>query len=297
MEEGSKSTLIIGAGRGGSALLKMLLEEKLSMVCGIVDVNPEAPGLALARQQDIPTYIDLKNAMDHCKATTVFNLTGDNTINDALVQKYGAGNVIGGMPALFIWRMVTRLQEATRKLLKLSMCDPLTDIFNRRHVNTKVIEELRSSARYKHPFSVVMIDLDRFKAVNDAHGHKAGDAVLKEVANRLQQVIRKVDVLGRWGGEEFIVLLPHQDSEGAGKAATNWLEKIRSMPIDIDGTSLTVTFSAGVATCMFSAVAKSTTDFKAIADEIINAADIALYKSKINGRNNVTVCEDPQIIG
>lgn len=165
--------------------------------------------------------------------------------------------------------------------LKMAVIDPLTGIYNRRyasqHMNS-VMERARDTDGY---FAVMMIDLDKFKRLNDEHGHDAGDAVLREFSRRLQENIRGVDLVARFGGEEFFVALPDSDHDAAAAAAERIRRAIEgtAFPLPRDKGEVNVTVSIGVAIAD-----GSDTD----AEAVIHRADRALYEAKEGGRNRVT---------
>jgi two-component system cell cycle response regulator len=162
-------------------------------------------------------------------------------------------------------------EEATR--------DSLTHFWNRRSVLEILERELARGAREARPVGVVMFDLDHFKRINDTHGHLAGDAVLREMAARISATLRPYDACGRYGGEEFLIVLPGCDLHGAQGHAERCLHVLSSTPIDIGGEELSLTASFGVT------AQPAGTHLKA--DAVIRAADEALYLAKRNGRNRV----------
>lgn len=162
--------------------------------------------------------------------------------------------------------------------------DPLTHLFNRRYVFNVLDSELNRFQRYSNPISVMLIDADHFKQINDQHGHGAGDLALQAIADACIDSVRDTDVVGRFGGEEFIVLLPHTRATDAALVA----ERIRRTIIDSDvrwqGQKLDVRLSLGVAEAGVHADD---------ADELIAAADRALYAAKAGGRNRTVVADAP----
>ncbi len=178
--------------------------------------------------------------------------------------------------------------EAKLKLVQMQsqdllMKDALTEVYNRRRIQSDLPAEIKRAGRYKQPFSVVICDLDHFKQVNDAHGHLAGDQVLKEVAQRLKSNCRMdIDWVARYGGEEFVIVAPETGVEGAMVMAENMRNAIEEAPFKIsDSLSLEITMSFGVAG--YSNVPES--GFSP--DEILGQADLCLYKAKDQGRNRV----------
>lgn len=160
----------------------------------------------------------------------------------------------------------------TEAMHLLAHTDHLTGVANRRELLSELQKETEKSMRYGRPLSVVLFDLDHFKDVNDAHGHDHGDLVLREVVRAVKPVLRAADRLGRWGGEEFIILAPEIDVREADRLA----ERLRAKIADrISDSSPTVTASLGFAEY-------ETGDTP---ETLIKRADQALYKAKILGRN------------
>lgn len=170
------------------------------------------------------------------------------------------------------------LRERNAELALLSVTDGLTGLLNHRRGMEVLSEELDREARSGGPLSVLMIDVDHFKQYNDSWGHPEGDAVLKGVARALQQATRGVDGVVRYGGEEFMVVLPDCDAEGAMEAGTRILERLSREPF----TGGPVTLSAGAAVYPSHGTE---------AHELVRAADEALYTAKRNGRNRVVLAE------
>ena len=186
-------------------------------------------------------------------------------------------------------RLYQQLYELNQKLLLAqhelqhkATHDTLTGIYNRGAISEHLEAQLARAKRHKQPLGVVMLDVDHFKQVNDIHGHLAGDAVLKTVATRMKDCLREYDYLGRYGGEEFLVVLGDADYETAVKTAERLNQAIGGKAVAFGDKLLAVTISAGVA------VADNCT--KLDSDKIISAADAELYKAKSNGRNRVEVC-------
>lgn len=172
------------------------------------------------------------------------------------------------------------LIEKNQELLKLSITDKLTEIYNRAKLDKTLQEEFNRSKRYKTEFSVILIDIDFFKKVNDTFGHQIGDDVLKESAQVLKDSIRLTDVLGRWGGEEFLIISPQTNLEGAVKIAEHINNAIKLYKFKTYPNK--VTMSIGVAS-YFEDMSKI--------EEILLNADKSLYKAKENGRDRVVYHE------
>jgi diguanylate cyclase (GGDEF)-like protein len=172
-----------------------------------------------------------------------------------------------------------QLRSANAQLLELSRTDPLTGLDNRRHLEERIEELLDLSKRIEQPFSVVLCDLDRFKSVNDTHGHGVGDQVLVEFARLLRREARETDRVGRYGGEEFMVLLPGTSPEAALTFGERARRMVEAHVFRFDGGSLQRTVSCGVAAWPHFRVRT--------ARDLVAAADSALYVAKETGRNRV----------
>jgi diguanylate cyclase (GGDEF)-like protein len=174
----------------------------------------------------------------------------------------------------------------SNEMLKyIGLTDALTGVYNRRYIDRRLVEEIARARRQSYRISCIYIDIDHFKQVNDSHGHQAGDDVLREVASRIKAELRMSDALGRFGGEEFVVLLIDADLESASMVAHRIRASVAEQPFMLaEGQALSVTVSIGVATL---------DDFErdhgaeGVAQELVAQADQALYQAKQNGRNQV----------
>jgi diguanylate cyclase (GGDEF)-like protein len=173
----------------------------------------------------------------------------------------------------------TELISERDALRRKAMLDPLTGLWNRAAVFEVLDRELARSARSGEPLAVIMADIDHFKQINDRHGHPAGDAALAEVARRLRQGVRAQDAAGRYGGEEFLLVLAGCDGAAAARVAEELRAGVAGEPVGAGGTQLAVTLSLGVAAI------PGVTDRSAAA--LVAAADQALYRAKSAGRNRV----------
>ncbi|GEM_PF-1344518 len=171
---------------------------------------------------------------------------------------------------------VTKHKQIEEEIKRLATTDPLTGIANRREFNTQLEKEIERSKRYATSFSLVMYDIDYFKRVNDTFGHDAGDTVLQTLTTLVKSNIRTVDIVARWGGEEFMILMPQSDGSTAAEAAEKLRQKIVEHPFEPVG-NLTVSF--GVA------------PFKPQdnSDTLVKRVDDALYQAKEHGRNRVEI--------
>ena len=171
------------------------------------------------------------------------------------------------------------LIQAREALREQAMHDPLTHILNRRATLDFLTSELIRAVREHNPLSVMMVDIDLFKSVNDKYGHLAGDEVLCEVARRLRISVRTSDLVGRFGGEEFLVVAPACCTAGGMIQAERLRDVVCSQPIIIKDRSVTVTISVGVATTL--------DPRRHEMEGLLTAADEALYRAKAAGRNRV----------
>jgi two-component system cell cycle response regulator len=171
-------------------------------------------------------------------------------------------------------------QEAQR----LSVTDALTGLGNYRFFQTMLARETERAARFNRELAVLMLDLDRFKLVNDVHGHQAGDSVLAEVAQRVRAQVREVDVVARYGGEEFVVVLPETGSEGAGHTADRICAAVRQTPVSAAGLQIPITASIGVAVFPVHGDSPAT---------LVRSADEALYAAKAEGRDRWRMSGEP----
>jgi diguanylate cyclase (GGDEF)-like protein len=171
------------------------------------------------------------------------------------------------------------LMEANERLRHMSQTDALTGLENRRHIESRLEEMFEHAKRLAEPFSCVMVDLDKFKSVNDEYGHQAGDAVLKQLAKILKNEVREIDHAGRYGGEEFILLLTGTVLDAAVTFAERVRKAIEDHTFTFEGGTLKRTASFGVAGWPHPKVSNC--------DGLVKAADDALYVAKETGRNRV----------
>ncbi|MEB2343434.1 MAG: diguanylate cyclase [Deltaproteobacteria bacterium] len=176
-------------------------------------------------------------------------------------------------------RLQAELREKNATLARLSTTDPVTGLRNRRYATEFLALEVLRAVRYHTPLAVLLLDLDHFKRVNDTHGHRVGDAVLQVVADTLRATLRSTDVAGRYGGEEFLVVLPQTERAGAVALAERVRAAIEETAIDVGGPApVSVTVSIGVA---------ALDERTGSAEQLVERADGALYAAKDAGRNRV----------
>jgi diguanylate cyclase (GGDEF)-like protein len=237
---------------------------------------PDGDGVELCRElraQSPHGYLMLLTGVDSDEAKLEgFERGADDYITkpfqlDELVARIRAGVRIVGLQKALL--------ESNRRLEELSLTDGLTGIANRRAFDQRLATAFETACRYERPLSLVLVDVDHFKGINDAHGHDRGDAVLRGVAQKIAATTRQVDFVGRIGGEEFAILLP----ETALFEAMQFCEKIRATIASDPIASQHVTVSLGVANVPHS--------YAIDTSELVRAADQALYRAKANGRNRV----------
>jgi two-component system cell cycle response regulator len=171
------------------------------------------------------------------------------------------------------------LEVANKRLRKLSITDGLTGLYNHRHVHELLRDEFERSRRSEEPLAVCMLDLDRFKAVNDTYGHPTGDVILYETARILDETAREIDMVGRYGGEEFIAILPNTDEDEAGRFAERVRRAVEEYLFRDEENEIRMTCSLGVASFPARGVDEP--------EELLKKADEALYQAKGSGRNRV----------
>jgi two-component system, cell cycle response regulator len=207
----------------------------------------------------------------------------DLGVNDYLVRPVEANELIARTRTQIRRRRYQlRLRDSYERSISLAHTDSLTGLYNRRYASTHFAALFDSAKAAVKPIGVMMIDIDHFKQINDTHGHAIGDEVLRAIANRLSQHLRAFDTVARWGGEEFVVIMPEADARVAAGVAERLRKRIAAAPIAISGTAgqITVTASFGVA------IAEPET---ASADDLLSAADAALYAAKRAGRNRIAL--------
>ena len=164
------------------------------------------------------------------------------------------------------------------EIYRLTTVDGLTQIFNRRYFEETLDREISRCNRYSRALSLIIFDIDHFKAINDTFGHLAGDYVLKQIASSVKTKIRREDIFARYGGEEFAVLLPELDHKQAVQVAEKTRKLIEKQPFKFDNQDISVTISLGVST-----LGEGQRD----SAELVRAADTKLYEAKSGGRNRV----------
>jgi diguanylate cyclase (GGDEF)-like protein len=261
--------------------LKLLLEEKVDVVLCDLEL-PGIDGEKLLRVKnaspggsDVP-FLFITASTNHDRNARLL----DDGACDAIMKPFHPADLVARVHLhLKVRRLQNELMVKNAALARMSTVDGLTDLRTRRYVMDCLSIEFLRARRYETPLAVIMADLDQFKAVNDNYGHPGGDAVLRGVSELLMDEIRATDVAGRYGGEELIVLMPQNTTEGARVLAERWREQVDQAVFKLlEGRDAKVTVSIGIA------------EFEAgfeTPNDLIAAADSALYLAKQRGRNRI----------
>ncbi len=252
---------------------------------------PDMDGLDVLRElRTRHGWADIPIVMLSARRTVASRVTLlDAGADDYIVKPFDIAEVDARIRSCLRRRALTTKLERKNLELRLSNerlneeagTDHLTGLANARRLREVVADEFLRAERYETPLSLVMVDLDGFKAVNDVHGHPAGDRLLSLLAQRLQTLARSTDIVARYGGDEFAIVLPHTGSAEALLFAQRVCRRFDQAPVRLaDGSASAVRLSCGVATYADSRCA-------ATADELIEQADAALYRAKAEGGNSV----------
>lgn len=248
--------------------------------------------LARAHQEREPLVIDPPEWIDLEDMTREMVGEGSGLIIPLLLEKEIGGYLVLHTPQtqaledadLNLWQAfgattAAAIQNALlhEQIQKMAVTDPLTGVHNRRGFRLLAEQQVKGANRYSQPLAVMMIDLDHFKEINDQYGHQVGDQVLQGVTQRLEGELREADLLGRYGGEEFIILLPNTGHEGGLQIAHRLLNTIRQSPLQTTAGPIEMTISIGLS---------SGREDLAL-DEMIQSADRSLYRAKESGRDQV----------
>jgi eukaryotic-like serine/threonine-protein kinase len=185
---------------------------------------------------------------------------------------------------LFSNQVAISLENARlyEEIQQMAIRDSLTGLYNRRGLFEVAEREIARAQRYARPLSICLLDIDHFKTVNDTYGHPVGDEVLAKLGNKIRQNLRNIDLVGRYGGEEFIILAVENDNEAAGKLAERVCRMVAAKPLATSAGGVSITVSIGVAE-----LSEHIRDLPAL----LQAADQALYLAKRSGRNQVQFFE------
>ena len=229
-----------------------------------------------SREIDLPVVI-ITGQGDEIIASQVIQAGAYDYLPKANISKKSLSRVIGN--SIENYRLKKEVKMAMGKMAEMSTRDDLTGLYNRRYFIEVSEREIAKAQRYDNELVLCMLDLDYFKKVNDTHGHAAGDAVLKEVAELLQESVRKSDVPCRYGGEEFAVIMPNTHLDDGEKFCERLRIAVENHPISYNGSNLNVTVSIGLA--------QFTPAYDNSPTDLLEKADSALYLAKREGRNKV----------
>ncbi len=259
----------------------MMINGKMDNICEIHKIN---------KRKENPLFpttgpLALLNRHESMSARLIsFNNENKGTISifvDSEESSQSLGNQVTSI------RMICKVVssalhniEMYEKVEELSNVDGLTGLYNRRYFQQAIERMVMESSRTDTPLSIIMLDIDHFKKINDTYGHKAGDDVIRFMSRTLKNNIRKVDVAARYGGEEFVLLLHNTNANGAAKLAEKIRILVKDASINADGSQLNITSSFGVSS--FPSIVMS-------GEQLVKSADEALYFSKKSGRNAVTL--------
>jgi diguanylate cyclase (GGDEF)-like protein len=244
--------------------------------------------LLIGRGSDCDIVVDLDSvSRRHAKierrgATVIIqdlNSTNGTYVNEEQITEHGLadGDQVKIGNAIFKFLSGGNVESGYHEAIyRMTIIDGLTEAYNKRYFMEFLDRELARCVRYQRPLSVVLLDIDHFKKINDTHGHLAGDFVLKEMVARLQSRIRKEELLARYGGEEFAAVLPEAGHEGAMDFAEQLRQIVARQPFEFEGEMIKATISLGVATIVGEPVE---------APRFIKMADENLYEAKRTGRN------------
>ena len=281
--EASHLFKVVHEAREGLRGFKLLMEHEIDLVlCDLL--MPGCDGFKFllmkhkrVKYKDIPVILltgqeDLKNKVRGLELGA----------SDYLVKPIDPRELLARVKVqLKIKDLQDELKIKNARLAELSVTDGLTKIYNRRYLHEKLDHEFNRCSRYNLPLAYVMFDLDFFKEVNDKYGHIAGDFILVEVAAILERNSRKLDLVARFGGEEFAMLLPNTEKEGAIKLADRVREEIQNNRFNFENNEINVTVSAGIVLYPHDGVEST--------EQLIKKADDALFAAKQAGRNQIKI--------
>jgi diguanylate cyclase (GGDEF)-like protein len=252
--------------------------------------NLDKPSLIIGRSSKADIQIDQESvSRNHCKIINTgktimmrdLGSTNGTYVNDELIDEYVLrdGDFIKIGRSIFKFLSGNNIENAYHEeIYRLTTIDGLTQVFNKRYFLETLEREIGRAQRYRRDLSLIIFDIDHFKKINDTYGHLAGDHVLKHLALVIKSRIRREDILSRYGGEEFTIILPEIDRENASQFADKIRRLIEKAVFKFEDTEIPITISIGVA-----AYAPESGDVA----EFIKVADDKLYQAKTQGRNRV----------
>lgn len=213
---------------------------------------------------------------------TLYQLLSENPVLSLDLMKMLSGRVRSSDDERM--RSIAREKQQVETLAELnrqSSSDPLTGLFNRRHLAEILEAEVARAQNNSSPVGIIMADLDHFKTINDTYGHKAGDLMLQALGKLIKQCVRAADSVFRYGGEEFVIILPGASEQVLSRCAEDIRSRLEQLSVECDGQEIQATISLGIATYP---------QHGANGDEVLVHADQALYSAKREGRNRVAIC-------
>lgn len=218
------------------------------------------------------------------------------TLNDiteihSLLDRIKENNLVLKAQNKELLKVQEELYKANRMLKQMAITDDLTNCYNRRYMLGHMTDEIAVAFRYKIPFSIMILDIDEFKHINDTYGHLAGDDVLKGVVSVLKKNLRRSDIVSRFGGEEFLLFTPHTDTEGARYLAEKIRTAVENHSTMVSDVHLRVTVSIGLVSFNDWPADADTANQEKTLEMLLMQADKALYKAKSKGRNRVVVAD------
>ncbi|TAL33447.1 MAG: diguanylate cyclase [Spirochaetes bacterium] len=279
----------------GDDALRTIAEERIRIVVtDWVLPGPGMDGLALCRRVRklrLPRYVYMIVITSKTRKKDIveaLDAGADDYITKPFEEEELAARVRAGIRII---ELENKLINNQKKLMKLAKEDPLTRILNRRALFDEILREISRSSRENSPFATVLVDADDFKAINEAHGQLAGDLALVEFAKRIKDSCREYDLIGRYGGEEFLIFLPKTDREGSRVVAERIREAINAEKMIFGDASISLTASVGLCPYSFSGEGRGKIANEQLMDELIKKTDYALYLAKQQGKNRVIMFE------
>ena len=271
----------------GAEAWRVLQQERPPELVIVNRILPEIEGVELSRrlrheQRDYYHYVLLLT--DNCEKHHIDHAL-ESGADDYLVKPFGSDELKARLTAASrILSLQDNLIQARESLLDQATKDAMTGLWNRPALLELFQHELDRASRVKTSTGLLILDLDLFKEVNDTYGHLAGDIALKEAARRLKRAVRSYDLVGRYGGEEFLIVFPECSRDQLCRIAENIRLTVSSQPVVVGSLQIPISFSIG-------AVAVTSGDW--LAGDMIAVADVALYQAKNTGRNRTVYCERP----
>lgn len=269
---------------------KIFEEEKEEIQIAILDWNmPRMNGLELCRKIRESHGIHYVYVMFLTGKTDVEDIVQglETGADDYLTKPFDKRELLSRLNVgMRIVELESTLKEANKKLHYLAITDGLTAVFNRRALLERLGDELSRASREKQHFCLAMLDIDHFKSVNDNYGHRAGDKILVGIVDRIKSQLRPYDIMGRYGGEEFLLGIINSDPGTSKEVAERICTSISRRPFELEGKKLNVSVSIGTVS-VIPPQEPQEDDIIGLLDLMIRAADDALYEAKDTGRNKV----------